>query len=123
MCGRTCAWWNGLGTDLKAEFFAANDEYVRRLNAGVVDFDNPFNYEGSEYALYLSREEDRLFGEYCSQPNADQYGFPGREMLNEGERARQGSINVVRFQKVDDVRLQTAGIGEDHSKFQTLKPS
>lgn len=91
VCGRTCAWWNGLGTDLKAEFFAANDEYVRRLNAGVVDFDNPFNYEGSEYALYLSREEDRLFGEYCSQPNADQYGFPGREMLNEGERARQGS--------------------------------
>ena len=91
VCGRTCAWWSSLNDTIKAEFFAANDDYVSRLNAGVVDFDNPFNYGGSEYALYLSREEDALFAGYCAAENADQYGFPGREMLNEGERARQGS--------------------------------
>ncbi len=91
VCGRTCAWWSSLNDTIKAEFFAANDEYISRLNAGVVDFDNPFNYAGSEYALYLSREEDALFAGYCAAENADQYGFPGREMLNQGERARQGS--------------------------------
>lgn len=91
VCGRTCAWYAGLDEALKERFFIANDEFVRRLNAGVVDPETPFNYEGAEYALYLSRAEAAMFDQYCALPNADQYGFPDREMMNEGERALQGS--------------------------------
>jgi sodium/potassium-transporting ATPase subunit alpha len=91
VCGRTCNWWNSLGDDLKTRFFEAHDDYVSRLNAGVVDFGNPFNYDGSEYALMLSREENALFEQYCALDNSDQFGFPGRELVNDGEFAEQGS--------------------------------
>ncbi|KAI8105250.1 hypothetical protein M9435_000418 [Picochlorum sp. BPE23] len=92
-CGRTCSWYAGLSDQLKDRFIAANDEFVRRVNGGVVDPINPFNYGGdAAYALYLSRAEANMFDQYCNLPNADQYGFAGRGLVNDGEYGEQGSF-------------------------------
>lgn len=62
VCGRTCAWYNGLNADTKNEYISARDN------------------EQSPLRLILTQEDEQLFDIYCSGTtgNEDKYGFPDR---------------------------------------------
>ena len=92
-CGRTCGWYNSLSAERKETFIEANRDFQVRVEQGVIDFDDPFNYGGNaNLALYLSAEEDRLFQLYCAADNSENFGFPGREMVNDGEYPTPGAF-------------------------------
>ena len=93
VCGRTCSWYSTLDGDLKQRMINANKEFKARLSVGAIDPNDPFNYGGdAQLALFLSELEDQQFQAYCSNDNADNYGFPGRGLQFESEVGRQGGF-------------------------------
>ena len=73
VCGRTCAWFQSLPD--KEFYMQQNDIFAARLNAGVIDPNNPFSYSSdAQYAFVLSRAENAQFEQYCAAGNSAQVG-------------------------------------------------
>jgi hypothetical protein len=73
VCGRTCAWFSSLAD--KEFYMQQNDIFAARLNAGVIDPNNPFSYSpDAQYAFVLSRAENAQFEQYCATGNSDRVG-------------------------------------------------
>ena len=77
VCGRTCAWYNGLDDSTRDSYIQARD-----------DASSPLRY-------ILTEDDVTLFDEICGSgdfPDSERYGFPGRGVVDSSDEAPVGAF-------------------------------